>query len=88
MNDGWNEGDGFSRGTALAPEVRFSRSRGAISRHRVPKGRLNFSLVQIRFEKRFGLATNLYATVALSFVIPSEAEGPAVRLHPKQRPSQ
>jgi hypothetical protein len=29
-------------------------------------------------EKGFGLATTLYATVVLSFVIPSEAEGSAV----------
>jgi hypothetical protein len=29
-------------------------------------------------EKRLGPATTLYGTVALSFVIPSEAEGPAV----------
>jgi hypothetical protein len=40
--------------------------------------------VQIKFEKRLGSATNLwsatnlYGTVALSFVIPSEAEGSAV----------
>jgi hypothetical protein len=34
--------------------------------------------VQIRFEKCVGSATIFYATVALSFVIPSEAEGPAV----------
>jgi hypothetical protein len=35
--------------------------------------------VQIRFEKLLGSATNLYGTVALSFVIPrSEAEGSAV----------
>ena len=34
--------------------------------------------VQIRFEKRLGSETNLYGTVALSFVIPSEAEGSAV----------
>ena len=34
--------------------------------------------VQIRFEKRLGFATNLYGTIALSFVIPSEAEGSAV----------
>ncbi len=54
----------------------------------VPKGRLNFRPVQISFEKRLGSATNLYATVALSFVIPSVAEGPAVRPHAKQRPLQ
>jgi hypothetical protein len=30
-------------------------------------------------EKRLGPATTLYGTVALSFVIPSEAEGPAVQ---------
>ena len=34
-------------------------------------------------EKRLGPATTLYGTVALSFVIPSEAEGSAVSLHPK-----
>jgi hypothetical protein len=34
--------------------------------------------VQIRFEKSLGSATALYGTVALSFVIPSEAEGSAV----------
>ena len=34
--------------------------------------------VQIRFEKRLGSETNLYGTVGLSFVIPSEAEGSAV----------
>jgi hypothetical protein len=44
----------------------------------VPQGRLNFRPVQIRFEKRLGSATTLYGTVALSFVIPSEAEGSAV----------
>ena len=33
---------------------------------------------QIRFEKRLGPATTLCGTVALSFVIPSEAEGSAV----------
>jgi hypothetical protein len=33
---------------------------------------------QIKFEKRLGSATTLYETVALSFVIPSEAEGSAV----------
>jgi hypothetical protein len=31
-----------------------------------------------RDEKRLGPATTLYATVTLSFVIPSEAEGSAV----------
>jgi hypothetical protein len=31
-----------------------------------------------QFEKRLGSATTLYGTVALSFVIPSEAEGSAV----------
>ena len=46
------------------------------------------SLWPTQDEKRLGSATTLYATVALSFVIPSEAEGPAVRLHAKQRPSQ
>ena len=30
--------------------------------------------------------TTFHRTVALSFVIPSEAEGSAVCLHPKQRP--
>jgi hypothetical protein len=43
-----------------------------------PVGRLNLQPVQIRFEKRLGSATTLYATVALSFVIPSEADGSAV----------
>ena len=47
-------------------------------RNLVPKGRLNFKPVQIRFEKRLGPATTLCGTVALSFVIPSEAEGSAV----------
>jgi hypothetical protein len=32
-------------------------------------------------EKRLGPATTLYGTVALSFVIPSEAEGSAVPLN-------
>jgi hypothetical protein len=31
-----------------------------------------FRLVQIKFEKRLGSATNLYGAVALSFVIPSD----------------
>jgi hypothetical protein len=31
-------------------------------------------------------ATTLYETLALPFVIPSAAEGSAVRLHPKRRP--
>jgi len=44
----------------------------------VPQGRLTFRPVQIRFEKRLGSATTVYGTVALSFVIPSEAEGSAV----------
>jgi hypothetical protein len=39
---------------------------------------LNLRPVQIKFEKRLGSATTLYGTVALSFVIPSEAEGSAV----------
>jgi hypothetical protein len=34
-------------------------------------------------EKRLGPATTFNRTVALSFVIPSEAEGSAVSLHPK-----
>jgi hypothetical protein len=34
--------------------------------------------VQLKFKKRLGSATTLYGTVALSFVIPSEAEGSAV----------
>jgi hypothetical protein len=34
-------------------------------------------------EKRLGPATTFYGTVALSFVIPSEAEGSAVSLDPK-----
>jgi hypothetical protein len=37
-------------------------------------------------EKRLGPATTLHRTVALSFVIPSEAEGSAVRLNSKRRP--
>jgi hypothetical protein len=35
-------------------------------------------LSKLDFEKRLGSATTLYGTVALSFVIPSEAEGSAV----------
>jgi hypothetical protein len=42
----------------------------------VPQGRLNFRPVQIG--QRLGSATTVYGTVALSFVIPSEAEGSAV----------
>ena len=38
--------------------------------------------VQIRFEKRLGSATNLYGTVALSFVIPSVPGFPASPLSP------
>jgi hypothetical protein len=45
----------------------------------VERGRLNFRPVQIRFHKRLGSATTLYGTVALSFVIPSEAEFPTSR---------
>jgi hypothetical protein len=52
-------------------------SRGACP-ELVERGRLNFRPVQIEFEKRLGSATTLYGTVALSFVIPSEAEGSAV----------
>jgi hypothetical protein len=44
----------------------------------VPQGRLNFRPAQLSFEERLGSATTLYGTVALSFVIPSEAEGSAV----------
>ena len=47
----------------------------------VPKGRLNFRAAQIKFKKHlrfFVPATTFHVTVALSFVIPSEAEGSAV----------
>ena len=42
----------------------------------VERGRLNSRLVQVRFEKRLGSATTFYATVALSFVIPSKPTCP------------
>jgi hypothetical protein len=58
-----------------------SVSENSIS-HSVPKGRLNFRPVQIRSEKRLGSAATLYATVALSFVIPSVHGFPASPLSP------
>jgi hypothetical protein len=43
-------------------------------RPRTASGLSSTRPVQLSFEKRFGSATTVYATVALSFVIPSEAE--------------
>ena len=48
----------------------------------VERGRMNFSPVQIRFEKRFGSVTTVYGTVALSFVIPSVPGFPTSPLSP------
>jgi hypothetical protein len=47
----------------------------ALSAHVFPK---QIRIIRVQDQKRLGPATTLYATVALSFVIPTGAEGPAV----------